>query len=288
MDAGSLWLRYRADDVSYYGLVYAPRLGEDTPARQSIIDLSAHLEELAAGGEGSVWVPESIVVFVDQQGPPGDGNIAPWPGSLDLADAAERGCVLLEGADAAGYLEDVSAIVDDWRGRDRTMFEYAGGTYRVQAEGVLPGDPEGLIDRVPQCGEDGYISADPDLLSWLWSARGIDSYELVLDAECDGCRGLTLDGSAVNTVADWGELRSVEDMWELAAREDLELIELTTDGYVGVPVTIEVRDRRSASRLKLITLSFRSKEGRLAFGRNEIAGNTMSIDGFEEWIPEGY
>lgn len=285
MDAGSLWLRYRADDVSYYGLVYAPRLGEDTPARQSIIDLSAHLEELAANAEGSLWVPESIVVYVDQQGPPGeDGNIVPWPGSLDLAAAAERGCVLLDGAGAAGYVDELSIIIDDWRGRDRTVFEYAGATYRVHAEGVLPGDPEGLLDGLSECDEDGYISADPGLLSWLWSARGIDEYQMSLRVECSGCDAVvTLDLQTTTVLPGWGDFRTVDDLFDLAKRDEVELVELTTDGLVGIPVVIEVMSP-DGEALRLQTTKFESDGGLLRVGFD----TGMAITGFDEWIPEGY
>ncbi len=288
IDADSLWFQYRADDVTYYGLVYAPRLGEETPARQSIIDLSLYLEELADATEGSRWVPETVIVHVDEQDPSEDGEVVPWLGSFDLSAAAERGCVLLDGDDAAGYVDDVSLISDHLLGRDRAVFEYEGATYSVTASGVLPGDPERLIDLVPGCDKRGWISADPGLLVWLWDARGIDWYELEVTAECSRCTDFTLDGSTAVAVPGWGEFRSIVDLWALAAREDLDLIELTTDGYVGVPNTIEVLDPQSGERLRLSTVSFRSDEGRLSFERHEVAGTSMSIDGFDQWRVEGY
>ena len=104
VDAGSLWFRFRRDDLTYIGSVYAPRLGDVTPARQKVIDLKAHLTGLVSSMEGSEWVPEAFAVRVVGRGPAPEGNTMEWPGVFDLAVAADHYCMLLEGEKARRFL----------------------------------------------------------------------------------------------------------------------------------------------------------------------------------------
>ncbi len=289
VDAGSLWFKYRHEDVTFSASVYAPGSEGETPARQQVIDLREHLDGLLATLDRDVWVPDAFAVWVTPHGPFAESNTMTWPGSFDLAAAAERRCTLLEGEPALAYLDDVAFIGDEYQDRYRTLFEFGDQTYQVIAIALLPGDIDRQFERLPECRTGGAWEPDAALGLWLWGTRGIHDYRMVLQTECSSCDDeVILDGEAGATIPGWGEVRTVENLFAMAMRDDLELLELTTDGFVGVPLTLEVGNPQTDERLRLLATSFVSEQGRLSVGYDEIVGGSLSFTGFEEWIPEGY
>lgn len=304
VDAGSIWFTYRYDDVAYMGSVYAPRFGDLTPEREMVIDLFEDLEQLTASPDWVALEPEAIVVRAVARGVGAEGNALPWEGSFDLSAAATKGCTLLEGAEAHSYLDDVSMIGDDYRGREETVFAQSFSTWAVTATALRPWEVEEQFAALHECRTTDVRQADPSLAAWLWGARGITDYEITLDIlSCpfDWCdeSEVTLDGEQpVEMPLFWGEfldpsgtdparhpLRAIEDLFTLAGNGDLELESFITDGIVGIPLELVVTYPASGgAKLIVRTTYFETELGTLRVDFDENVGISMIPTGFDEWM----
>lgn len=290
VDAQSLGIYLRHGDVTYLAGAYAPEAEEQTIARQQLVDLEAHLDGLRKSLEPAQWIPETFVVKVGRHGPFSESNTMAWPGVFDLEEAAERLCTLLEGDEAIAYLEDVALIGDEYQDRFKTIFDFNGATYSVQAIPLLPEDVPERADELRPCSTGGTRQADPVIAAGFWDLRGIYEYRSFFAVECSLCNDepvLMENGTRVS-IPGWAELYSINDIFELAQRDDLELVEFVTDGTVGVPVFVTLNDPLSGDSLSIKMRSFTTDEGSISIGNEDHDNWSGNLTGFDQWRLEGY